>query len=53
MKIKIPRTLLMWSNASGDHIVKFILVYKFLNYPAMKKLNKSIISFYVSAGISS
>ncbi|XP_067138393.1 tigger transposable element-derived protein 1-like [Centruroides vittatus] len=39
-------TLLMCSNASGDHIVKPMLVYKFFNPPVMNNLNKSAFPVY-------
>ncbi|XP_023229770.1 tigger transposable element-derived protein 1-like [Centruroides sculpturatus] len=42
-------TLLMCSNASGDYMVKPMLVYKSLNPRAMKNLNKSNFPVYWAA----
>ncbi|XP_017789775.1 PREDICTED: tigger transposable element-derived protein 1-like [Habropoda laboriosa] len=42
-------TLLMCSNATGDHIVKPMLVYKHLNPHAMRNMNKNALSVYWTA----
>ncbi|XP_017789770.1 PREDICTED: tigger transposable element-derived protein 1-like [Habropoda laboriosa] len=42
-------TLLMCSNATGDHIVKPMLVYRSLNPRAMRNVNKNALSVYWTA----